>query len=256
MQGPQRVTKAKLIALYKTKSDEEIGRMFGVTGRSMGDWRRYHGIPRKPRETYNRYTLDREFFAVIDTEAKAYALGLIASDGWVSRSGKQVTLALQVRDRHILYDLRRVMQSNARVFDKTRGGFPGSGPRKSITFDSKKLVADLARWGVVPGKSATFRYPRIPHHLECHFARGLFDGDGHIRAQPKKAFYFLGTSDLIDGLRRAIKRHTGLVLRKSEAQGCWRISGYGGSGEVLRWMYQNATIFLRRKRRVFVEYWQ
>ncbi len=67
MQGPSRVTRKKLTALYAENTDEQIGRMFGVSGRSIGDWRRHHGIPRKPRHTYNRYTLDRDFFAVIDT---------------------------------------------------------------------------------------------------------------------------------------------------------------------------------------------
>jgi hypothetical protein len=251
-----RITKSQLVALYAKRTDDQIGKLFGVTGHSVGDWRRHYGIQRKPRETYNKYTLDRDFFAKIDTEEKAYALGLIASDGWVARSGKQVSLALQVRDRHILYDLRRALKSDARVFDKARGGFAGSGPRKQITFDSKKLVADLARWGVIPGKSVTLRYPRIPKHLECHFARGLFDGDGHIRAHPKKLFYFLGTSDLIDGLRKSIIRHTGAALAKYEAVGCWRISGYGGSVAVLRWMYEDATICLRRKHRVFLRYWK
>lgn len=165
-------------------------------------------------------------------------------------------IALQERDKHILYDLRRAMKSDARVSEKTAGGFPGSGRQMQIIFSSKKLAADLAQWGVVPRKSLTLRYPHIPPHLECHFARGIFDGDGHIRAVPKKMFYFLGSQDLIDGLRTAIYRHTGIALAKYRAQGCWRISGYGGSVDVLRWMYQDATIFLRRKRRVFLDHWQ
>lgn len=251
-----RVSKRELVNLCKTKTDQQIGDLFGVTGRSVGDWRRRYDIPRKPRQFYNRYSLDSDFFEVIDTQEKAYALGLLASDGYVSKAGKQVCLALQERDRHILYDLRRAMGSDARVFSKTAGGFPGSGPQMQIIFSSKKLAADLAKWGIVPRKSLIFRYPRIPTHLERHFARGLFDGDGHIRALPKKAFYFLGTSDLIDGLRKAIARHTGIVLTKAEARGCWRLSGYGGSTEVLRWMYQGATISLRRKRRVYLDHWQ
>jgi hypothetical protein len=248
-----RVSSSQLSALYRTKTDDQIGKLFGVTGRSVGDWRRYYGIRTKPR--VNKYTLDRDFFAKIDTQNKAYALGLLAADGSVARSGKQVSIALQVRDRHILYDLRRVMKSDARVFDKARGGFPGSGPRKQIIFDSKKLVADLAQWGVVPGKSVTLRYPNIPLHLEGHFARGLFDGDGHIRALPKKAFYFLGTSKLIDGLRAAIGLHTGIRLLKRRAKGCWKLSGYGLSAAVLHWMYRDATIFLRRKHRVYRDHW-
>ena len=256
MQGPKRVTKRELLALYERLTDEQIGKRFGVVGRSIGDWRRFHDIPTKPR--VNKYALNHDFFARIDTEEKAYALGLLASDGWVSRSGKQVSIALQVRDGQILYDLRRVMGSNARVFEKARGGFPGSGPRKQIIFDSKKLVADLAKWGVIPGKSVTLRYPRgIPVHLQRHFVRGLFDGDGHIRAIPKKAFYFLGTLSLILKLRRVIARHTGVLLSGAcEAQGCWKLSGYGGSTEVLRWMYEDATIFLRRKHRVYLDHWK
>ena len=249
-----RPTKQELKVLYKTKTDSQIGRRFGVSGRSVGDWRRRYGIPTKPR--VNKYTLNHDFFSKIDTEQKAYALGLIASDGWVSRSGKQTSLALQVRDKHILYDLRRAMHSDARVFLKDRGGFAGSGPRMQIIFDSKKIAADLAKYGVVPGKSLTLRYPTIPWWLERHFARGLFDGDGHIRALPKKAFYFLGTSALIDGLGAAIAHHTGIELSKADAKGCYRLSGYGRSVAVLRWMYQDATIFLRRKRRVYLDYWQ
>jgi hypothetical protein len=249
-----RVSKTKLMALYETKHDEQIGKMFGVTGRSVGDWRRHYGIPTKPR--VNRYALDHDFFAVINTEQKAYALGLLSADGSVSRSGKQVSIALQVRDKHILYDLRRAMQSDARVFDKAPGGFPGSGPRKQITFDSKKLVADLAKHGIVPGKSVTLRYPNIPWHLERHFLRGSLDGDGHIRALPKKAFYFLGTSAFIDGVANAIHTHTGISLTKARAKECWRLSGYGGSAKVLHWIYRDATISLRRKRRVYLNYWQ
>jgi hypothetical protein len=249
-----RPTKRRLARLYAINTDEQIGRIFGVTGRSVGGWRKHYGIPTKPR--INRYSLNRDFFSTINTQEKAYVLGLIASDGWVSRSGKQVSLALQVRDRHIIYDVRRAMQSNARVFEKARGGFPGSGTRMQVIFDSKKLASDLAKYGVVPGKSKTLRYPAIPRRFERHFARGLFDGDGHIRAVPKRLFYFLGTKWLIEGLADAIVRHTGIRLKPRRAPGCWRLSGYGGSGAVLRWMYQDATIFLRRKNRVYLDYWQ
>ncbi len=213
-----------------------------------------YGIPAKERE--RRYTLDRDFFEEIDTEHKAYALGFIAGDGAVHRSGKQVSIALQAGDKRILYDLRKAMRSNAVVRDKIAGGFPGSRPQKSITFDSKKLVSDLARWGVGPRKSLTLRYPSIAHNLEHHFARGSFDADGHVRAVPKRLFCFLGTEDFIDGLRSAVHRHTGLWLGIYRGRGVWRLSGYGGSRAVLDWMYRDATIFLARKRRVYLDHWQ
>lgn len=245
----------RLRQLYQKLTDDQIGAKYGVTGRSVSDWRKKHGIERSASHR-RRYTLNVDFFEKIDTEEKAYILGLIASDGYVSRAGKQVFIALQSRDEHILRDVASAMGSSAPVLDKFAGGFPGSGPQKYIGFASRKMVSDLARWGIVPGKSHTLSYPKIARHLERHFARGLFDGDGHIRAHPKKAFYFLGTSALMNGLRKAIIRHTGLALKKSYAAGCWRISGYGGSVDVLNWMYRDAKIFLLRKQRVFLNHWQ
>lgn len=247
------ISKQQLAALYLKKTDEQIGVLFSVTGRTIGEWRRQHKIATKTR--VNKYTLDRDFFAVIDTEEKAYALGLLSADGCVARSGKQVTIALQERDVQILIDLRRAMGSSAVIYDKGAGGFAGSKPRKGINFDSKKLVADLARYGVSPGKSRHLRYPKIPRRLECHYARGLLDGDGHIRAIPKRLFSFLGTSALMEGLRLAIASHTGILLKKTKNVGCYRISGYGGSAAVIRWMYQDATIFLKRKHRVYLDHW-
>lgn len=247
------VSKRRLTALYAKKTDEQIGKLFGVSGRTIGEWRRRHSIATKPKVC--KYTLDCDFFAVINTEEKAYALGLLSADGSIARSGKQVTIALQQRDVQILIDLRRAMGSSAVVFDKAAGGFPGSTLRKGITFNSKELVADLAKYGVSPGKSHNLKYPNIPRHLERHYARGLLDGDGHIRAVPKRLFYFLGTSALIEGLRLAIASHTGILLKKKKSVGCYRISGYGGSAEVIRWMYQDATIFLKRKHRVYLDHW-
>lgn len=249
-----RVAKATLEALCLTKSDKQIADLYGVTARSVCDWRLHYNIPAKPRES--KYSLDRDFFAVINTKEKAYVLGLLAADGSVHRSGKQVSLVLQAGDEELLVEVRRAIGSSAPIYDKAPGAFPGSKPRRGITFDSKKLVADLARYSVGPGKSHTLQYPKLPANLEHHFARGAFDGDGHIRAFPKKAFYFLGTSDFIDGLRLAIARHTGLTLRKTQAGGCCRLSGYGNSTAVLHWMYQDATIFLGRKYRVYLDHWR
>jgi hypothetical protein len=249
-----RVSRSKLLSLYATKTDEQIGDLFGVTGRSIGDWRRHYEIPTKAREPL--YALDRDFFEKIDTEEKAYILGLLSADGSVHKNGYQVTLALKVEDEHILHDIKRAMKSDATIADKGPGGFPGSGPRKLVTFNSTKIVSDLAKLGIVPRKSLTLRYPCIPSKLERHFARGSFDGDGHIRRFPKRLFSFLGTKAFIDGLADAIFRHTAIALRRYQVTGCWELSGYGGSADVLHWMYKGATISLERKHRVYLDHWR
>jgi intein-encoded DNA endonuclease-like protein len=249
------ISKSKLISLYATKTDEEIGQLYGVTGRSVGDWRRKYGIPTKERAP--RYTLDASFFETIDTQEKAYALGFLAADGSVEKSGLRVVLSLHDKDEHILHDIRRALASNSPVYQVRRGGFPGSGTRKAVAFHGKKIVSDLAKYGVVNAKSLIIRYPDIPKNMDRHFVRGYFDGNGHIRAIPRKLFCFVGGPPMIEGLQKIIHDRTGLELGIYRVKPtCHRLSGYGGSADVLHWMYKDATIFLNRKHDVYVTHWK
>lgn len=256
-----RPTEQRMRYLYPKHLDKEIGLMFGVPRRTIVDWRRDYGIPgvwRQPRRiNFDRpqsaRPINAEFFASIDTEHKAYALGLLATDGSIHRSGKQIFLSLQARDKHILYDLRRAMGSNAPVRDKKAGGFPGSGPQKAICFSCKQLVGDLAKLGVGPAKSLILKYTKVPPHLERHYIRGMFDGDGCVHPD---LFSFLGTLAVMKGIKSAIRRHLGISMNIRPIKKLWRISGYRGSKQVLNWMYDDAAICLRRKRKLVREHWQ
>jgi len=62
-----------------------------------------------------RIEYDENYFATIDTEDKAYFLGLLASDGCVINNTTthrfQVTLKLHTKDSHILEDFIKVIKS-------------------------------------------------------------------------------------------------------------------------------------------------
>lgn len=248
-----RPSKEQLISLTALSTDKEIAEKYGCSRENIRKWRMYYGL-QKTNVVYRRrpwaYDLDEDFFAKIDTEEKAYILGLLATDGCVSRG--RVCLSLQARDEHILQDILRAMRSTSPIHDRPKGSFPGSGPMKYIAFTSRKSVADLAKWGVVPRKSSSLTYANIGRRLERHYVRGLFDGDGSLHP---KIFYFLGTKALIDGVIEAIRSHTGIALNRRRAGKLYRASGYKGSRKVLHWMYDKSTIFLHRKRKIFDESW-
>lgn len=250
----ERPSAETLRGLTETNTDQEIAQMFGCSRKAITKWRTFYGI-QKSGTVYRRrpwaHGLNEDFFATIDTEQKAYILGMLATDGCVYNN--RIFLCLQARDEHILSETLAAMQSASSVHERPKGSFPGSGPMKYIAFTSRKLASDLAALGIVPKKSHTLTYAKVPHHLERHYVRGLFDGDGSIH--PKGIFYFLGTEALIDGVTGAISRHTGIVLAKKPAGKLYRASGYGGSRKVLSWMYRNASIFLRRKKKIFDESW-
>lgn len=253
-----RPTKDKLRALTETKTDQEIAVAYGCSRTAVRKWRVSYGL-QKTTTVYRRRpwacNLDEDFFEKIDTEQKAYILGLLATDGCVANGkshSNRVFLSLQAGDEHILQEVLLAMRSTSRIHNRPKGNFPGSGPMKYIAVSSRKLVADLATWGIVPRKSHILTYANVPVRLESHYVRGLFDGDGSLHP---KIFYFLGTEALIDGIAAAIKRHTGVVLQKRKAGRLYRCSGYKGSRKVLHWLYEKSTMFLRRKRKIFDEAW-
>lgn len=118
--------------------------------------------------------------------------------------------------------------------------------------NSPKLVKDLAALGVTPNKTFLLKYAEIPTHLERHYLRGLLDGDGTMHS---KIWGFLGTEALIDGVIGAIARHTGVTLKKRKQGKLFRAEGYKSARAVLAWLYSDASIFLRRKHKVFVEHY-
>ena len=239
---------SKLNQLAKTNTDAELAARFGCTEQTIRTHRHEDGIFRS--RVRRRYTLNESFFEKIDTEDKAYVLGLLSADGTISV--RSVILMLHSKDQHIIRDVRKAMGSNALIMERRIAKRPDLGPYKLIYFGSQKLVADLAKLGVMPRKSLTMLFPKLPKKLERHYLRGLFDGDGCMR---DNSFYFLGTEDVIDGARASILSHTGIQLTKARADKLWTITGCRRSKQVLDWLYKDASIFLKRKHRRFLKHW-
>ena len=120
-----------------------------------------------------------------DTPQVAYHAGMLLADGnvlSVPHVNARLTIKLQERDREYLDLLRSDLgASHCTVRSVTgRGGF-GGGPMCIFAVSHPQLIADLARWGVVPRKTYNGVPPqRVSVALVPHFARGLVDGDGCI----------------------------------------------------------------------------
>ena len=129
-----------------------------------------------------------------DTPQVAYHAGMLLADGnvlSVPHVNARVTIKLQARDREYLDLLRSDLGStHCTVRDVAQVGGFGGGPTCSFAVSHPQLIADLARWGVVPRKTYNGVPPQhVPDELVPHFARGLVDGDGcigHWRAKDCK----------------------------------------------------------------------
>jgi hypothetical protein len=105
----------------------------------------------------------------------AYAVGLLATDGNLSPSGRHISVSSA--EREVLETFLRCVDRRAKI-SKVEGGFGTNGLRVQ--------VGDVGfyRWlqsiGLTPRKSLTLGSIAVPDDVLAHLLRGLIDGDGSI----------------------------------------------------------------------------
>lgn len=207
---------------------------------------------------YNRiYTLDQTFFEKIDTEEKAYILGLMYSDGNVSwndiRHQYEFCITLHKKDSYLLKKITDILGSNAPLKFQNNACL--------IKFSSKKMCQDLINLGCVPRKSLVIKFPtsqQVPKELLNHFIRGVFDGDGTISKKTNRNAYrvgFCGSKDFILSLLQELKNCNikGNYLRNYNNP-LFKELIYNRLEDVQNLyeiMYKNSTIYLDRKKERF-----
>lgn len=142
-----------------------------------------YNIPIKRKGLSKNRLLKEDYFENIDTEEKAYFLGLLFTDGSVvpDPSGKRspsITISLKVSDIDILEKLRNEINMHSKIsYDKRK-----NKECAVIKFRSKKMANDLAKYGIIPQK--TYKTKHLPNNIPSNFIipfmRGLLDGDGSI----------------------------------------------------------------------------
>lgn len=218
----------------------------------------------KIRPHVQKSWLNENYFQIIDSERKAYFLGYLLADGCVCerpKSSKRLSMSLQLRDGYILEFLREDLESDKQILY--------SEIRNNAVLDvsSNKLCNDLIKLGITPRKSFTAKFPtfdQVPEHLFHHFMRGLFDGDGCICSQSRRdtrntTFHFeiFGTFDVCNGVARVLDN---LVVSNDIKQAIKKENIYfigyyklQSLKQIYNYLYQDATIWLDRKRIKFKE---
>ena len=120
---------------------------------------------------------------VIDTQEKAYLLGLFYSDGNIGNNQTQCRLELSLNDRDLIFYLKELFPFFYIHYDR--------GTKIELGNYSKTLKDDLVSNGCLPRKSFENRnnlhIPNISEDLIPHFIRGYFDGDGGCTLNTQKS---------------------------------------------------------------------
>lgn len=147
----------------------EIPSYLKVSERAVARILNEAGINTKRR---NRYTLNEDYFDALDSQAKAYLLGLIAADGCVTHSNY---VAFESIDKELTEMLRKELEYSGEIRIVQPQNY---APHYRLNFSSKKLAAALCSYGIVAGRtfSGVYYFPQ-PKYL-ASYVLGYFDGDG------------------------------------------------------------------------------
>jgi intein/homing endonuclease len=212
----------------------------------------------KPRtsETANRtYRINDTFFDVIDTEEKAYFLGFLYADGYNNVKQGKVVISLQERDCYILTKFAEILYSTYRPLYK-RKLVKNHQQQLSLCIANKKISKQLEKLGCVQKKSLVLEFPDIPEHVQNHFIRGYFDGDGciYINKANQAHFNVVGTVAFLTSMQAILMDKCRLNKTKISLKNTIHDFDYCGNLSCLRlreYLYKDATLFLTRKHNKF-----
>lgn len=248
---------------YLNKTMNELQQL--LPGKNKGDILTYC---HKLGLTRTRKTCQRDFFNVIDTEEKAYWLGFIFADGYISYSEKNMQkgqlattyctgIKLKWSDKEHLKKFNKSISGNYKVFKEV---VHPDGFRKQTTEAAKILVYSQQMYNDLNkyfdrDKTYTAKFPDIPDDLMRHFVRGYFDGDGCFTFTEKTFdIEFLGASkDFHDGLKKALAKNgfNFICETKQNKNGTNMHYIYMHRNKdkcsFLDWIYYGCTIYLDRK---------
>jgi hypothetical protein len=211
-----------------------------------------------------KHLLDECLFDNIDNEWKSYFLGLMFADGNVRKPecGWRASISLQEEDKYILdkisifiYEGDKLKYTKPKTFKRNDGKISKHSGMYTLGINSKKIVNKLIEHGCFPKKSLTLDWPtNVPDNLLNHFIRGYFDGDGGVSS---KVISFISSDLFCQKLKKILdeKLHINIKLRKRPCEKISRLYLHKmKENEILyNYLYENATLFLERKRSKFFE---
>lgn len=250
--------------LYKGgDSSTCLAERFQTSARTICSILESHGIPRTYQFRLKYELKNPRFFQTIDSEQKAYWLGFIAADGYINPKKNRFDIRLHIKDKAHLALLRDALGSgyplvDRHVIDKTGRKIDSSG----FSMRCADLARDLHSYpGMDNHKSFNLLWPdELLEGLVNHYIRGYMDGDGGFYVQTRRnrpslryTFEVTSTPRFLAGLQRKLVMHCNLRYTKLYPQRNPKTAKliYGGRLQVERiyhYLYQNATIWLHRKR--------
>lgn len=250
----------------KKKSINVLRKQFKLQFKDIKNILIEHNVmPRTHRDSRKKYEYNEDYFSTINTPEKAYWLGFIYADGFITKktNGNPV-FGLTLAEKEPLIKLNRCLNSNKPIGEYKKRGYKKDGYEYKLAFCSEKLVSDLEKWGCVENKTFKLKFPSfLDENLRSHFIRGFFDGDGsvflHIIKHNNNEYIALGVTicgikNFLYDLSKYINTETCIYKDKRKITDCYSIKLLSNIRclHFYHYIYKNAgDMYLTRKRDKF-----
>lgn len=236
----------------------EVGNLFGVSGTAIGGLLKRRGVPlRTLSESHRILACNHRYFDEPMDEGRAYWLGFVLADGTIIERSygvtEQMAVVLGKEDVGHLEKLRAALGSDHKIV-AVRGK---TSDCVRFAVSSSELVESLQRLGVTFRKSASHQFSEhVPEDLLRHYFRGYFDGNGGISRHERSQWIVKNAASesfldrFLEWIRAQIGGYTpGITYAGGIHRVAW--TGTHRCREILALMYQDANVFLDRKKALY-----
>lgn len=169
------------------KSMASLGRIWGCDPSTIKNIMKAYGVPGRTlseaRRNYLNYTINEDIFSKIDSPDKAYWLGVMYSDGYITKTEYTNKFGITVaeRDRNWLEKFKQFLNYSGEIkeYETGKTSFIPGLLYVRLLIGNNKIVEDLINLGVVESKTKLIKkLPNISYLDD--FIRGYIDGDGAL----------------------------------------------------------------------------
>lgn len=265
------IEKENIKTLYLSgMSTPKIGKLYGVNNKPIARVLDEFGISRSQKDMVRKYKVDETFFDTIDTQDKAYCLGLMSADGSVNPSKCTISISLEDCDKDLLESVRMAIKSEKPLefldySNKHDFGYNYKNQYRLLVF-CKHMCDSLQNNGIIQNKSLKLEFPSfISDDLKSHFVRGYFDGDGSMGYKNVESYIkhncpglnvsIVSTHNFCIELQKYLESinmscYVSDPIKKNNITSYLNIRGKSCK-DFLDWIYKDANIYLKRKHDIY-----
>lgn len=241
----------------------KIQEKYNVNRQKVAEILEEKGIKTTKGNHYRYNFHDFDYFEVIDSHDKAYFLGLLMADGYITDNSKKhgednFGIALHINDLQIIKSLKKHLKATNDI--KIYTEYKGYSGDKGFTYArlilrSQKTVNDLIDKGVIKQKTLTKKFPnssKVQNKFIYSYLRGYMDGNGSIILRETKTrgikgeLSFTTSKDFAEGLEQFGK----CSIFKDKRANAWCVRFDNKSSmEILNKMYEYSTEDTRIRRK-------